>query len=174
MFDSEYFKNLLNETTALISNKTEGTYSDDVEIQIESNIMALKHLANEISDKEVQSKMLKRIDMLCAEPAEFEVSEVHQRITGVNKSNEYSDRIEKDILKYSRQLHGKAKKFLDSVRLDGNVLDEVTDKMTKNLAGTSSALRFMKTEQSSNISVFRILISALVIFVIMYFIIRFL
>ncbi|KAH9410845.1 hypothetical protein HK407_10g16110 [Ordospora pajunii] len=174
MFDSEYFKNLLNETTALINKKAEGTCSDDADIQIESNIMTLKYLANDISDKDVQNKMLKRIDMLYAEPAEFEVSEVHHRITGVNKSNEHSDRIERDILKYSRQLHGKAKRFLDSLRLDGSVLDEVTGKMVKNLAGTNSALRFMKNEQSSNISVFQILVSALVIFVIMYFIIRFL
>lgn len=176
MFDSEYFKNLLNETTALMANKAsqEGG-EDEAEARIESNIAALKYLAKEITDEEVRNKTLKRIDLLCLEPEEFEVSEIRNRgkALGIRMSNECSERMERDILEYSKRLHGKVKKFAESVDLDSKVLREVTDKMSKNLAGTSSALRSLRMD-GQNVPVLRILVSAMAIFVVMYFIIRFL
>ena len=176
MFDSEYFKNLLNETTALMAKKglqEEG--GDEAEARIESNVAALKYLARGITDEEVRSKTLKRIDRLCLEPEEFEVSEIRNRGkgSGAERTSGCSDRMERDILEYSKKLHGKALKFAESVDLDGKVLREVTDKMSKNLIGTSSALRSLRMDGHS-IPVLRILVSAMVIFVVMYFVIRFL
>ncbi|CAD27083.1 hypothetical protein [Encephalitozoon cuniculi GB-M1] len=174
MFDSEYFKNLLNETTALIANRAEeGNNSDEMEVRIESNVATLKYLAREITDEDLRSRTLKRIDMLCLEPEEFEMNEVRNRASGISKSSECSDRIERDILRYTKRLHGKVKRFMESVDLDSRVLGEVTDKMSRNLMGTSSALRFMKTD-GCGIPTLRILASVVTAFIVMYFIIRFL
>ncbi|AFM99003.1 hypothetical protein EHEL_091080 [Encephalitozoon hellem ATCC 50504] len=174
MFDSEYFKNLLNETTALITNKAEeGNDGEEMEARIESNVTTLKYLAKEITDEELRKKTLKRIDMLCFEPEEFEMSEVRNRMPEIRKSSEFSDRIERDILKYTKRLHGKVKEFMESVDVDSKVLGEVTDKMSRNLMGTSETLRSLKSK-GQNIPILGILTSVMVTFVAMYFVIRFL
>jgi len=177
MFDAEYFKELLNETTALIANKSEARKLDvdEMEIRIESNIAALKYLAKEISDEELRKKTLERIDLLCLEPEGFEMSTLQNRgrTVDVKKTDEHSDRIERDILKYSKNLHGKAKKLLESLEFDSKMLGNVTDKISRNLAGTSTTLKSLK-ESGYHISAFKIFISTLIVFVTMYFIIRFL
>ncbi|AFN83767.1 hypothetical protein EROM_091510 [Encephalitozoon romaleae SJ-2008] len=174
MFDSEYFKSLLNETTALIANKVdEGSNGEEMEARIESNITTLKYLTRKITDEELRSKTLKRIDMLCAEPEVFEMNEVRNRAPGIRKSSEFSDRIERDILKYTKRLHGKVKEFMESVDVDSKVLGEVTDKMSRNLMGTSETLRSLKLK-GRNIPALGILTSVMATFIVMYFVIRFL
>ncbi|ADM12236.1 uncharacterized protein Eint_091070 [Encephalitozoon intestinalis ATCC 50506] len=173
MFESEYFKNLLNETTALIANKVEeGNNREEMEARIESNVATLKYLAREITDRDLQSKTLKRIDMLCLEPEEFEMSDVRNRTVGA-RGSEHSDRMERDILKYTKRLRGKVKEFMESVDMDSRVLEEVTDKMSKNLAGTSSTLKSLKIE-GCRIPILGLLTSVTAVFVVMYFVIRFL
>lgn len=176
MFDAEYFKELLNETTALIANKSERNDTDsEAEVRIESNIAALKYLSRAITDEELRRKTLERIDLLCLEPEDFEMSTLQSRdrIVEIKRSDEHSGRIERDILRYSKDLHVKAKRLLDSLELDDKVLGDVTDRMSKNLIGTSSTLKSLK-RNGYQIPLFRTLVTALIVFVAMYFVIRFL
>lgn len=176
MFDAEYFKDLLNETTALMANKAEcsGADADEIQVRIESNVAALKYLARDIADAALQKKTLERIDLLCLDSKDFEVSTLQSRgrALDIKKTDEHSDRIERDILRYSKGLHGKAKRLLESLELDSNVMDETADRMSRNVLGTSTALKSLQ-DSSSYVSAFKMIVTTLIIFVAMYFVIRF-
>lgn len=176
MFDAEYFKELLNETTNLLASKpeTNKSHADEMEMKIESNVAALKHLARKITDEDLKKNTLRRIDLLCLEPEEFEMNVFQKRgeTVDVKKNDDNSDRIEREILKYSKNLHNKARKLLENLELDSKILGEVSDKMSRNLAGTSATLKALK-ESGHHISAFKILVMSLIIFIAMYFVIRF-
>jgi hypothetical protein len=175
MFDAEYFKDLLNETTALMSSRAEESKPDEeLNLRIESNISALKHLAKEISDEELQKKTLERIDMLCLTPDNFELATTRsrERVVDVRKSDEHADRIERDILKYSRDLARRSRRLLEGLQLDEKVLEDVTGKMAFNVTSTTRNLMSL-TENVLEISVVRLFVLTIVVFLAMYFIIRF-
>jgi hypothetical protein len=175
MFDAEYFKNLLNETTALMSSKTEASCPDEeLELRIESNISALRYLAKEIDDEELQRKTVERIGLLCLTPDEFELGTTKNRTkaVGVRKSDEHAERIERDILRYSRDLAKRSRRLLEGLKLDEKILEEVTGKISSNVAGTAQNLKSL-TENVVEISVMRLFVLVIIVFLVMYFIIRF-
>ncbi|KAF9764940.1 hypothetical protein NGRA_0126 [Nosema granulosis] len=169
MFDAEYFKTLVNETTDLISSKEDVPKEDraELEARIDSNKMALKLLAEDIEDEETRNKIKDRINNMYQTFEEIEIK-IHSRKSADNKH----ERIEEDILKYSHTLKDKALRLFDGLEFDKKVLGEVSDRMSKNLAGTSENIKKIN-EDLVSFSCFSLFILAIIIFLCMYIIIRF-
>lgn len=170
MFDGEYFKTLVNETTDLISTKEDVPEEDreELEARIDSNKMALKLLAEDIEDNDLRNNVLERIDNMYKTFDDIEIK-INRRIV----SEKDHSRVEEDILKSSYVLKQKALRLFEGLEFDKKVLGDVADKMSKNLAGTTQNIKKIG-EASTSYSSFTLFILSLIIFLIVYFIIRFL
>lgn len=170
MFDAEYFKTLVNETTDMISNKDDIPEEDreEYEARIDSNKMALRLLAEDIEDKDTRTKVLDRINNMYQTFEDLEIK-IHSR----NVPNSKHARVEEDILRSSQALKEKAVRLLDGLEFDKKILSEVSERMSKNLSGTTENIKRIN-ENLVSFSSFRLFVLAVIIFLSMYIVIRFL
>ena len=166
MFDQEYFTKLLNQTVDYIQNKEKHKNVEDLDAKIESNKLALKIISEDIEDIDLKNKILQRLDNLYDT---YEIIELKQRTI---KSDQYSD-VEEDILKNTQILKDKAKRLYNGLIFDKDVLDRVSHKISKNITDTSENIKKIKKDRNSH-SIVGLLFYGLTIFLIEYFVLRFL
>ncbi|WUR05030.1 uncharacterized protein VNE69_12015 [Vairimorpha necatrix] len=164
MFDSEYFSKLLNETISYIQNRDLHSDVEDLDTRIESNKLALRILTEDIQDRDLKDEVLNRLDNLYQE-----TSTVIYR--DIIKDNENED-IEEDIYKSSKILKDKASRLYKDLIFDQAVLDRVSNKINKNITDTSENIKKIQgRKEGGGLSQ---IIYVIIIFLIIYFIIRFL
>lgn len=162
MFDEKYFKTLYKETKDLLCIDAA---EDDT---IKCNIAILKTLAEEIEDENLKTEILHKINDMKNNNVEldFKIKEVKE------EQNETKMRLERDLLKYSRTLRKKANKFDDAIGEDKKVLDLVGEKFSENINSANFNIKKLY-DKVSNISIVKMFLIVFVIFIAMYFFIRF-
>lgn len=172
MFEYNQFKKILDETTELmekikISEKDE---IEELQMKIESNIQALKIIANKIEDPESRGQFLKSIKSLCTNIVIEEKENIRKRKEKAENNNEV---IDEELMKNATKLKDMVTNFSNSLKEDKKVVEKLSHKMNKN---SEENVRNMKTleKQGSSISAVYVMGIVLIIFIVTYFIIRFL
>ena len=172
MFALEDFTKLLNETTELISKEKEHDSEELEEIQfnIEANVQALSIMCTKIEDPEARAKaeaIVKSLNNSTKELFQVELDTIKKR-----PIKERSELIDKEMLKKSKELKEKVLKFNASLNLDEKIIENLQEKMKKNSSESQKSAKVLETNKprlkSSNVVVI-----SLVIFILMYFFIRF-
>ncbi|KAF7680957.1 hypothetical protein TCON_2423 [Astathelohania contejeani] len=177
MFDSEYFQELLSETSNLIKNSTIDSLEElnETNIRIESNITTLRILAQDIDDIDTRNTIIERINKIY-ETKEFEFDfKLKNRNKGIEtaETDEIKKRLERDLLNYTKILRERVEKFNEKIEEDSKIVDKVENVFTSNVEGVEYNLSNLKKE-IQEMSPFRLLMLAFMIFIFMYLIIRFL
>lgn len=164
MFNHEYFKTLLNETSELIQNRHNHKNVEDIDAQIESNKIALKLITEDIEDINLKNEINKRLENFLYTFDDLQIQS--------NKPVKIHKDIEKDILKSSITLKNKAQRFLDGLAFDKEILDKVSNKMTKNISDTAENIKKI-SKTDGEVKVMNLMFLSLLLFLFVYFIIRF-
>lgn len=173
MFDPNDFKQIINTTTDLLDQIKTASDDDAEEIQlrIDSNIHALQIIGTEIADPELKQRALDIIGSLCATAlpvrSDSNIARLRQR-----RGAERSELVDSEIMRNTQELKRMACKFGESLKTDKQVLQRATERMSKNSVETSRSFKEI-SEQSRGIGSGTYLFLAILIFVVMYFIIRF-
>ncbi|TBU00727.1 hypothetical protein CWI38_0935p0040 [Hamiltosporidium tvaerminnensis] len=193
MFDEALFKNLLNETSSLIKNLEE---SKDIEMEdrISCNVLALKVLANDIEDEDLKSSVLKKIESIYntgiymsdninneyqikgdKETKIREKSKNDKEMANIEirETDELRNRLETDLLNYSKLLNQKVKNFKTKIDEDTEVLQNTENVFSKNLFGVEDGVSRLRKQVMGGFSPLRMLFLSIFIFLLMYFFIRF-
>ncbi|KAK1347627.1 hypothetical protein CWI38_0808p0030 [Hamiltosporidium tvaerminnensis] len=193
MFDEALFKNLLNETSSLIKNLEE---SKDIEMEdrISCNVLALKVLANDIEDEDLKSSVLKKIESIYntgiymsdninneyqikgdKETKIREKSKNDKEMANIEirETDELRNRLETDLLNYSKLLNQKVKNFKTKIDEDTEVLQNTENIFSKNLFGVEDGVSRLRKQVMGGFSPLRMLFLSIFIFLLMYFFIRF-
>lgn len=172
MFNLSDFTNLLNETQILLEKvkQTSGDESEELQFKINSNIQALQIMGSKISDVESREKAETLIQSLC-KTVTFQSEETITKIRS-KKGVEQSDLIDNEILKNSIELKKMAQKFTQNLKTDQKILQSVTDNMFKNTQESKYNTKILEEQQNRTKSSTYITF-ALIVFLIMYFFIRF-
>ncbi|EQB62232.1 hypothetical protein NAPIS_ORF00194 [Vairimorpha apis BRL 01] len=164
MFNHEYFKNLLNETSELIQNKQNNKDIEDIDARIESNKIALKLITEDIEDSDLKNEINKRLENFLYTFDDLKIQS--------SKPVQIHEDIENDILKSSIVLKNKAKRFLDGLVFDKEILNKVNIKMTKNISDTTENIKKI-TKNDGEVKTINLMFLSLLLFLFVYFIIRF-
>lgn len=173
MLDYKDFKQILD-NTAQLTESIKTCSKDDIEevqMRIDSNVHALQIMASKIEDPETKAQFKSIIESL-SKSACFSETETTRLRKRHQKDVKGSELIDEELLRNSMQLRSMAKKFSDSLSTDRKVLQKVGDKMLKNSEESRNSLRVLEAP-SSSIKPTTILLTVLFLFLIMYFIIRF-
>lgn len=173
MFPHNDFKQILD-STAEMMDKVKSCPTEDKEelkIRIESNVHALKLIASKIEDPEIKETVLQSIQGLSKDVVLEERSSSKNR--KVKESGEtHTEIIDEDLLKNSLTLKKMAVEFGNSLKTDHSVLEKLGGNMQKTQVENKKSLQVLeKTGNRVKSSTF--IFFTTIIFVIMYFIIRF-
>lgn len=174
MFNSDDFKQIINNTTDLL-DQIKTAPEDDVEeiqLRIDSNVHALQIVGAKITDPELRLQAEKIIKSLHTnivfDGGEKTITRIRQRAGG-----ERSDLVAKELYKSTLELKRMARGFGESLKSDKQILCNVTDKMSKNSVESTHNMKFLE-ENVRGIGTSTYLFLALIMFVVMYLIIKFL
>ena len=172
MFDLEKFRKITNETSELIKESKNKQRNDleEIEMRIDSNTHALHFMANTILDPKMKELAQSMISSLNSKVEITEENIVNQRIRKETKDNEL---IDKEILRGSKELKNMANKFTKSLQVDKEVLSSAMNKMNKNSQESNLNLKSIES-YNKGIRTSTYFYLTILLFFIVYFIIRFL
>lgn len=129
MFDAEYFTDLLNETLLLTQELKTDKDQEKLDKR-KSNILALKCMTDEIDDNSLRIETIKRLENIFQENifSGEEKQKVSRRDTCSNEPLERVD-LEKDLLKYVKELKNKAEEFNEEIKNDEEVVKKMSDSL---------------------------------------------
>lgn len=174
MFNSEDFRQIINNTTDLLDQIKTASPDDAEELQlrIDSNIHALQIVGAKITDPELRQQAERIIRTLhknaVFEDGERAVTEIRHRA-----GRERSDLIANELYRGTLELKEMARGFSESLKVDGEVLRSATDKMTRNSTESHQNIRALE-DSGKGVKTTTYLCLALIIFFMMYLVIRFL
>ncbi|ELA41799.1 uncharacterized protein VICG_01151 [Vittaforma corneae ATCC 50505] len=174
MYIYEDFKRILDTTTNLM-NKIKTCSKDEIEeiqMRIDSNIHALRLMASRIEDSETRATFLKTIQSLSTNVV-FVESEGPQRRRKQRENAGGDELVGDELLKNSRKLKEMADEFKNSLQADRKIIEKLGGKMNASSQESTKSLQALdKTGRKIKSSTF--MSFAFMIFVVVYFIIRFL
>lgn len=171
MFNKNYFNDLFSKTNDYIHKKNYKKGSDEYKKFVEPNLAVLKVLADDIDNNETRMKLLHSIELMEKKDTKLE-NEKKENKSFVDETDTNKKRIEKELLGFSKKLKEKAYKFKDKLFDDEKILEDVESGIQQNLTTASGNLKNLKT-QTGQISMIKLTSISLLIFLIMYFFIRF-
>ncbi|KAM0680576.1 hypothetical protein GINT2_001264 [Glugoides intestinalis] len=173
MFPYNDFKQILDSTAEMMEKVKTCPKEDkeELKIRIESNMHALRLIASRIDDPEIKRTVLKSIQGLSMDVVLEEKScSTHRKAKESGQT--YTEIIDEDLLKNSLKLKKMAVDFGNCLKEDQNALEKLSGKMQKTQVENGRSLQVLeKSENRVKSSTF--IFFAAIIFVIMYFIIRF-
>ncbi|KAI4290989.1 hypothetical protein PAPHI01_0263 [Pancytospora philotis] len=173
MFNANDFQRVVN-NVADLTEQLKGADSDgaeEIQLRIDSNIHALQVMGGSIADPELRLRAETLIKSLNSSInfAELEKETTHIRQHGAQAR---PGLIDDALYKNATQLKDMAVEFKKSLQTDKKILSSVTAGMTKNAAENERNLKAV-TENSTGISTSTYLLSGFLMFIVMYFIIKF-
>lgn len=173
MLDYKDFKQILDSTAQLTESIKTCPREDieEVQMRIDSNVHALQIMISKIEDPEMKAQFKNIMESLTKNVHFVESSTTNFRKRQQGDPEDTS-LIDEELLKNAVQLKTVAKRFGDSLSTDRKILQKVGDKMLKNSEESRNSLRVLETV-SSTIKPATIFLTALLLFFMMYFVIRF-
>lgn len=174
MFDADDFRRVINNTVDHME-ELKTAHADDIEeiqLRIDSNIQALQLMGSSIVDPDLRAQAESLIKSL---NSGIKFTELEKETAHIRKhsSKEKSDLIENAMYQSALRLKAMAHSFSTSLRTDSKVMDNLKDKMNKNSAENTRNLKSL-VDKGFHISSTTVLIWGFVLFIVMYFIIKFL
>lgn len=171
MFIYENFKKILDNTVDL-TNRIKTCPPEDTEelqMRIDSGIHAMRRMVSKIGDPDTRTAFMKSIQSLSTTVVEQEHLVAQARVEKKMGGNIVVD---EELLKNSRRLKDMAGDFKRSLETDCRILDRVGKKMNSGSQETSKSLKVL--ERNSNwVKSSTFLSFTFMIFMVMYFIVRF-
>ncbi|KAM0674908.1 hypothetical protein GVAV_001727 [Gurleya vavrai] len=157
MFNQEHFKNLFNDTHDLIK-------SNPISNKIKLNIAALKALVIDCENESDRQFLNSQIDNIqfCKYKEIIIINEIL-----IDKTKM---RLEKELLGVSRELKSSVLKLDDLIGIDANEIKKVEKNMIDNIKKTELGVIDGK---KNNFSVLKWMVYCILLFFVMYFLIRF-
>ena len=174
MFNSSDFKRVIDETAALLDQIKTAPEDDaeDMQLRIDSNIQALRIIGGEIEDPALRRQAQEIIQSFSKNTSFEDSGRIEARLRE-HPSKGRSSIIDDELLKNTLELKRMAAKFGESLKTDESVLSSVSVKMGKNSAQTSLNIKSLE-ENSFGLQTSTYLLWAFILFVVMFFVIRFL
>lgn len=172
MFDATDFKQIINNTTALV-DQLRGADEDEAEelqMRIDSNIQSLRIVGAQITDPVLREQAQDLVKSLNAS-MDFGTEEIVARLRK-SDAKDHSDLIETELYKNTQQLKSMAQTFGESLRADKRILGKLTHKMTRSSAETGRNLSILESA-GHGMAGGTYLFIAFVMFIVMYFVIKF-
>lgn len=170
MTDSTYIHKLYTKTHDLIHKDGYTPGTRDYKLRVAPNIAALRAIAQESTDETFKVTLIDCINSIHEKTALLKT----QPSTKMTKTiDEGKMRLEQELLGFSKKLRQRVGDFQSSLQKDDVVLDDASKKMQANYETANLGLKKM-AEIGKDISVLRTLFYAFIVFITMYFIIRFL
>ncbi|KAI5150561.1 hypothetical protein ENBRE01_1571 [Enteropsectra breve] len=179
MFKLNDFKRILDETTVMLEKKNTVDEDDreEMEMAIESNIHALRIICRGMENKEMQAQAEKILRTLAGGSAGNEKIELFDEPKPRGTKNAHTDSrnesINNELYKNSVRLRQMAERFGESLKEDKKVVQRVANKMEHSSVGSKINMKKLD-EGVRKVSSSTFLMIAVLLFVVMYFIIRFL
>lgn len=174
MFNANDFKQIVNNTTDLLEQVKKASEDDaeELNLRIDSNIHALRIVWAEISDPEIKQEVLRIIQSF---DARLDFQNAEQSVTQMRSHTprERSELIEREMYMNAAKLKQMARNFSDSLNADSKIVGSLGKNMAKNSVETTQNLHSLN-ENSGGFSAGTYLFVGFIIFIIMYFIIKFL
>lgn len=170
MSESDYIKKLFIKTHSLIHKQGLKQGTRDYRLRVEPKIAALRTLACESTDKIFKASLFNAIEKIQEKDTTLNLN---SEINNLKVLDEDKIRLNDELLGFSKKLRRRVGDFKDSLEKDSDVLRDATKKIQENFESADIGLKKI-TEIGKDVSVIRIVFYAFVVFIVMYFIIRFL
>lgn len=171
MSDSKYIQNLYTKTHTLIHKSNIKPGTKEYRLKVEPNIAALHTLASESDNDTFKHALIKSINNIHESNATFDINTIFIRNETVSSENK--QRLENQMLSFSKQLKHRVGDFKESLENDENVLKNATMNMQANCESANAGIRRMG-EMGADVKVWKMALYVFIIFIVMYFFIRFL
>ena len=172
MFDAEYFTDLLEKTLS-ISESLSAQSEDNKKRELEANVLTLNYLVENIEDGKVREDAKRRLGSLLKGPvAADDEDKKDRRFNRKADSRKRSEALEGDLLEYARLLRRKAAEFSEKLNEDERVVEKTGEAFSRNVAGTQKSIGEILRE-GKTLPVFQIFVGSLVVFLLMYILVRF-
>lgn len=173
MLDYKDFRQILDNTAQLTESIKTCPKEDieEVQMRIDSNVHALQIMISKIEDPDMKTQFKSIMESLTKNVCFVEADAIRSRKKH-QKYTEDTSLIDEELLKNAMHLKTMAKRFGSSLSTDRTILQKVGDKMLRNSEESQNSLRILETVPNS-VKPATVFLLALLLFFIMYFVIRF-
>ena len=174
MFNVADFQKAIDETARVIEKmKTaKPDEMEELELRRDSAIQTLEIIGGEIGDESLRARAQELIASMNKQLL-FTASDAHNGEVRNRAQRQTRAVVDEELFKNAQELKNMARTFSQSLSFDKQVLESVSKRMTQNNEGTGANLKLLMDEETG-LSTSTIFLTALVIFVLVYFVIKFL